>query len=782
MLNVVVVHATHIAGSEVTYEIVRPGVVGGSFTFNIKVTIYRDVYQGGNVGNIPFDLGIDLAIYERNGSAWELDDQRNIYEGIPIVRPDKIPLNLQGNDCFDESVLPVFSTDKSFYILENITLDVIDTEYRIAAQRCCRSAAINNIISPDETGLVFEVIISPEAQLLQNSSPVFDFDPENVICVGFPQVIAMAATDADGDDLVYSFTTPLVAGGSRGDAVTNPCPASDPMQFCTAECDGIIPSVRNCRPDLFTTVQYQPGFSFDNPVTADQPFAINPSTGLISGTASAQGVYVIGVLVEEFRGGVKIGEVTRDFNLNVTTCNQEAVIGPPGSAGQIDNLKLQCNDASMMIIDEWDPCGAAVVRIENFANANPDRVSFRWTIYEEDGLTEVLRNEADWEPAFDLPVGRYIARLTLFPGLVCEDFCEMQLNVTAPLISDFTLDIGNAGAQCEAQPIAITAPAEDPNASYSWDFGDGSTSTQIDPGQVSYAMPGQYEIMLAVERGRCTDTTFSGPIDYFPLPSGIRALPSQFEACGEMVIAFENLSLTDAAPYMLQWNFGDGTTSTDLNAEHIYTSAGEFQVTLDISSGTGCSRTEEFPWTITILETPTAAFVATPEELTSPGQEVEFTNSSTAASSYEWRFGDGTPPAFNEDISHTFENPGVFNVQLLAFSPINSCVDTASIEIPVTAAGRPLFPNAFMPLNGRSSEFKPISVFDNFVSYRLAIFDRWGAQVFETTDFEQGWNGKKDNVGIDLPNGVYIYQYMYEVIVGSRMEEGGDSGTVMLLR
>ena len=156
-------------------------------------------------------------------------------------------------------------------------------------------------------------------------------------------------------------------------------------------------------------------------------------------------------------------------------------------------------------------------------------------------------------------------------------------------------------------------------------------------------------------------------------------------------------------------------------------------------------------------------------------------NTSTGASGFEWDFGDNSPVSFTENPTHQYRTVGEYEVILSAFSPVNDCVDTAALIIPVTAAGRPIFPNAFRPLTGRNSEFKPVSIFDNFVSYELRIFDRYGQIVFETLDFRQGWNGRKNNSGTMLPRDVYTYQYTYEVIDGDQRVIDGNVGTVLLM-
>lgn len=44
----------------------------------------------------------------------------------------------------------------------------------------------------------------------------------------------------------------------------------------------------------------------------------------------------------------------------------------------------------------------------------------------------------------------------------------------------------------------------------------------------------------------------------------------------------------------------------------------------------------------------------------------------------------------------------------------------------------------------------------------MYIWDRWGSQIYKTENPILGWNGKYNNVGTDLPPGVYIYQLKYD--------------------
>ncbi len=775
------VFASHVLGTDVTYRTIDCD--SDEFVIEIFFTIYRDVYQDGNVDFTSLPNSIEIAVYQRDPVTGEffIDDPRRNVRMIDVGELRKEPVALLGNQCFDSSLEVFFETDKFVYV-EQLPLDVIDTDYRISTQRCCRSTAIANIVDPGLTGFLSEVFITPEAQRGCNSSPAFNFDPEIVICNGFPQVIQTVATDPDGDDLVYSFTTPKVAGGSLGDA-SNPCPATDTDQLCRFECDGVSPDAERCLPNLFGEVEYLQGFSADNPILADVPFVIDSNTGTISGTGAGVGTYLVGVKVEEFRAGQKIGEINRDFNVSVANCNQEAVIGPPSQRANVQDFIDQCGAGGTdiaRISQEYDPCGASVVELENYSSANPNDVTFRWTVFDETGTTEIARNEVDWDPSFTLPVARYVVRFTVFPDLQCEAACEMVLNVTPPLITEFSLDIQD-DLVCGSRPINIDLPPQDPNATYEWRFGDGRTSNQYDPGPIEYTEAGSFAVELTVMRGAtCSPTFTSSVFDFVPLPTNVTVLPDRFLICGDQRVNFEHITLTDPGTFLYEWDFGDGETSSDFIGSHEYQTEGFFEVSLEIST-TGCSTMTVFPWELEVLPSPRSSFETSIDAVRNPSQSIDFMNTSEGASGFEWDFGDDSPPSFEENPSHQYRLPGEYEVVLSAFSPVNNCIDTASVVIPVTAAGRPIFPNAFSPLSGRNPEFKPVSIFDNFEAYELRIFDRYGQLIFETGDFSQGWNGRKNNSGIMMPRDVYTYQYTYEVIDGDERIIDGNVGTVLLM-
>ncbi|MBK8554268.1 MAG: gliding motility-associated C-terminal domain-containing protein [Lewinellaceae bacterium] len=98
---------------------------------------------------------------------------------------------------------------------------------------------------------------------------------------------------------------------------------------------------------------------------------------------------------------------------------------------------------------------------------------------------------------------------------------------------------------------------------------------------------------------------------------------------------------------------------------------------------------------VTVIEAPEALFSTTPTSTTTDtvqickGQTVWFQNNSLYADSYEWFFGDGSAPVGTVNPQHTYNNPGIYTITLIARSAC-LCSDTTRMWVEVIAADAPL--------------------------------------------------------------------------------------------
>ena len=210
---------------------------------------------------------------------------------------------------------------------------------------------------------------------------------------------------------------------------------------------------------------------------------------------------------------------------------------------------------------------------------------------------------------------------------------------------------------------------------WSWTFGDGGTSTDRNPNH-TYNNPGTYTVSLTVSSSSqgCDDTmTRTG---YITVNGGPTAgfVGSPTSGTEPLAVSFTNQS-TDATSYL--WDFGDSQTSTAVNPNHTYNSAGTYTVTLTATNACGSDDEIKVNYiTVNPCVAPVADFAGNPTSGELP-LAVSFTNQSSDAASYLWDFGDSqTSTAANPN--HTYMTAGTYTVTLTA---TNSCGSDDEVKV-----------------------------------------------------------------------------------------------------
>ncbi|CAL1516656.1 hypothetical protein MMC2321_00379 [Chitinophaga sp. MM2321] len=214
-----------------------------------------------------------------------------------------------------------------------------------------------------------------------------------------------------------------------------------------------------------------------------------------------------------------------------------------------------------------------------------------------------------------------------------------------------------------AVPFTTTFNAQSQDASqWTWDFGDGATSTLENPGH-TYTNIGDYTIKLtATNVYGCTIT--ENRIDYISIRNPqLDILPSSISGCVPLSVDFNTqLSVTDPVT-SYEWDFGDGTMATTATPQHIFTREGAFTVTLRIKTASGCIATAT-----TLILTgikPVVDFDATPRKSCAI-DPVQFTNMSTpAGTAWLWIFPQDNSTSTAENPDHQFGEIGNHDVTLI---------------------------------------------------------------------------------------------------------------------
>lgn len=733
--------AKHIIGGDLTYECL--GIENGKVSYRVTLIMYRDATDP-NAADA--DRNIEIGVYSETPTGWTYVRTESVALGNEVRIIPESP-----SPCLTIPNLRIFRAEYQF----DIDLDIISSSYMLAYQRCCRNTTINNINNPGDQGAAFTVVITPEGQMGCNNSPAFNGFPPIVICANRNLSFDHGATDADGDQLEFSFCAPLTAGGQGGTRQGDPPGAA-------RRCDGVTPDPAVCPPP-FAEVQYKvPLFTENTPLAGNPVVQIDQFTGLITGRPELLGQFVVGVCVKEFRNGVLIGEIRRDFQFNVETCtvNVEASI----EAELIGPKQYQI-----------DLCGVDTVTIQNTSQDERKIFEYDWLFNSSAGSIESTVRS----PRLEFPdLGTYDGILVLNKqDSICSDTVAITVNVFPSIEADYSIDYDT----CIRGPVSFfdesVANAVGGVQQWEWDFADGDVSDQRNPIH-SYSEPAEYNAQLVItDANNCKDS-INKTFVWAPVPPLIVVEPNVFVGCSSDGLEFSNLSEPVNELYDITWNFGDGTSSKEISPTHKYEGPGLYTIDLTIVSPFGCSISKRYADWIEILKKPEAAFTYTPEMPNIFEKTVDFQDQSVEAKHWTWTFGDLDYSA-DQNPTYTFPDTGFFDVQLIVQHE-SGCTDTALQRVEVIPLSTLFFPNAFTPNNdGLNESFMGVGFLSGIRQYELAVWNRWGEEIFSSDDPLQGWNGRRQNTGDLLQEGVYVYTVKY---TDPRGNKKSDKGTVTLIR
>jgi gliding motility-associated-like protein len=365
-----------------------------------------------------------------------------------------------------------------------------------------------------------------------------------------------------------------------------------------------------------------------------------------------------------------------------------------------------------------------------------------------------------------------IADSGLFEVLVSNNGCDAQGSTLVTINALLQNTITNVGPYCEDEPeetLVVTYP----NGTWS---GTGITNTSTGVFTPSASTLGNNVISYTADPSLCqTDATITIVVN--PLPT-VEFSAVEESGCAPFTTSF--VDQTTPASAQLTWDFGNGDFSNQLNSvTQTFAGVGFYDVTLTSTSADGCLNQLTKPQYIEVLADAIADFDFTPKELSSSGAYVSTTNLSQNASSYLWSFGNQGTSA---EVSPKFTFTNVLGAQEIMLIATNAggCSDTIIKIVTISEELLYFIPNAFTPdLDKHNQVFHPIFTtgYDP-QSYSFEIFNRWGQQVFQTNNAEEGWDGYfKDE---ESTEGAYMW------VVNFKSSKTDlriiDSGSVILIK
>ena len=321
----------------------------------------------------------------------------------------------------------------------------------------------------------------------------------------------------------------------------------------------------------------------------------------------------------------------------------------------------------------------------------------------------------------------------------------------------------NSIAGFEFKTIRCTGKIEITNKSSNyttvdWDYGDGHTDKAVNPAPYEYGSSGVYQFRLITDaKNICPDTAIATVTIGINLFVEAKFIPDS-TICENLPVAFTNQSnsLTN-----MNWDFGDGQTSKEINPIHYFEKAGNYKVTLIVTDSVTCNISDTATRNISVIKPGIAAFDI---DTFACSNRIEIKNKSEGIIQSYWDFGNGDTSVLTSPGMYQYMDSGTFTIQLITDRD-QLCPDTAWVDVIIK--GTPsdvLVPiNVFTPDgDGLNDCFHFKGGLNECSEFKLIIYDRWGLKMFETKNFNQCWNGRVNNVEQKCPEGTYFYIVEYK--------------------
>ena len=307
---------------------------------------------------------------------------------------------------------------------------------------------------------------------------------------------------------------------------------------------------------------------------------------------------------------------------------------------------------------------------------------------------------------------------------------------------------------CDGQ-VQLTAIGGTPSYTYNWMQGvignqDGNSTTLC---------AGIYTAGVTDDNGCSAETSYSiqEPSDVL-----ISINSTTTDGCAPHQVSFTNTTASDAVSSTFV-DYGDNLSESISGLgsfSHTYEAPGFYDVTITVTTVSGCSYTEVYNQFIEVYNNPVASFYVNPNNISSLEPNTNLYNSSSAdAVSFLWSIYEGSPSSSTnenvENVSYPVGAPGDYPISLLVANQ-EGCLDSIQGTVSVVNDVVLYAPNTFTPdadEHNQTWEFY-LSGVDPY-DFKVQIFNRWGELIWESRDISASWDGTYN--GKIVASGMYTW-------------------------
>jgi gliding motility-associated-like protein len=337
--------------------------------------------------------------------------------------------------------------------------------------------------------------------------------------------------------------------------------------------------------------------------------------------------------------------------------------------------------------------------------------------------------------------GNYKVKLKLIGADGCTEVSEQNISVGNRPVAKF--NISNTCANNSINLLDSSYVLNDKITNWFWDLGNASSSNYQNP-NVVYTSEGIKTISLVIRssQGCQSDTIYKS----FLISNKPKINFQYLDSCKYFNVNFIGNNVNGVNISEWNWSFGDGTTSKMQNPQHTFLNRNNYQVQLYALAPSGCSS-DTIKKNININGTQAnagndiKAMVGQPIQLNGSGGVL-----------YEWQPPEGlNNPFISNPIAVLYKD----QTYILKAFTLQGCETYDTLKIKIYKGPDIYVPNAFTPNGDGLNDIFNIVTIGISQFYYFKVYNRFGQEIFSTTNNNKGWDGKFKNK--DQPIGAYSW-------------------------
>ena len=344
-----------------------------------------------------------------------------------------------------------------------------------------------------------------------------------------------------------------------------------------------------------------------------------------------------------------------------------------------------------------------------------------------------------------------------------DNHCLATDTVTMPLDSNLTLIMDNLPMICQGNSTALLANTN--ATSYAWTPANGLNNPAVAAPLATPQTTTTYSLTATL--GVCTQT---GSETLTVLPA-----PTPDAGASDTICPGKSAQLEGSGGVQYQWSPATYLSDTTIADPMVEQPAASITYSLTVVGANGCTSLQ--PATVQVVLTPPPVVFAGDDTAVLSGQPlpldaIDVNNS--GFTQYAWTPASGLNNAAVQDPIAQITGNITYTV---VATTADGCSGTGSIVIVVVANSNIVVPNAFTPNgDGRNDVLRVDAIGIRDFKY-FSVFNRWGQEVFTTSNQGIGWDGTRG--GQVQPPGVYVWAAMGLDFSGKQVLR---KGTVILIR